>query len=268
MSKSQEEFYQAWSVRSDAEIAYYNEAAVRKMDAVLDGMPVVRNLAIRSTLDFGCGYGQVLSTFAERLGLDRAFGFDYSGAAVEDASRRFRRNGMSFHRLTSLDIDKNVEAIRTVVGEKVDCILLVDLLEHIPDCKRLLLKLSELTTYFLVKLPIEENVLDNYIFRKAYPSTKQANGHLREFNANTVHYFIRTIGLTPLAEGIHVYDFRDSYPPLTAPLAPHQAVIRSVVKVFRMTTSFVLSRKIYIRLFGPGSYYCIATFNKDHILNP
>jgi hypothetical protein len=35
-----------------------------------------------------------------------------------------------------------------------------------------------------------------------------------------------------------------------------------------MAAALMLPRKIYIRLFGPGSYFCIATFNKDHILNP
>jgi SAM-dependent methyltransferase len=268
MSKSQEEFYQSWSMKSNELIDYHNEAAVRKIDAIMQGMPLIRDLKIRTMLDFGCGYGKALQSCTERLNLSKSFGFDFSETAVDYADRNFGSDKQEFHRLMSLDIDENIKHIKSITGGKVDCVLLIDLLEHIPDCKHLMLKLSELTDLFIVKLPIEENVLDNYIFPKEYPSTKQANGHLREFNANTVYYFIRNIGLTPMAEGLHVYDFRDSYPPPPVTLPLRQLLIRNIIKYCRMTLSFFLSRKIYIRLFGPGSYYCVATFNKDHILNP
>jgi SAM-dependent methyltransferase len=268
MSKSQEEFYAAWSMKSAEQIVYHNEAAIRKIDAIMQGMPVIKDLHIETMLDFGCGYGQALRTCSDRLRLIKSYGFDFSEAAVAYADRNFGQDELVYRRLTSLDIDENVDVMKSVINGKVDCILLIDLLEHIPDCKKLMLKLSELTMYFIVKLPIEENLLDNYVFTKDYPSTKQGNGHLREFNANTVYYFIRNIGLTPIAEGIHVYDFRDSYPPTKEPLTLRQSIVRNTTKLCRMAVSLMLPRKIYIRLFGPGSYYCIATFNKDHILNP
>lgn len=268
MSKSQEDFYRTWSLKSADQIAYHNEAAVRKIDAIMQGMPGIKDLKIATMLDFGCGYGQALKTCFNRLKLTKSYGFDYSETAIAYAERQFGNEQMIYRPLISLDIDENVNAMKSEIKGSVDCILLIDLLEHIPDCKKLMLKLSELTTYFIVKLPIEENMLDNYVFRKAYPSTKQENGHLREFNANTVYYFIRTIGLTPLAEGIHVYDFRDSYPPPPSSQNVWQFIVRNTTKLCRMAASLLLPRKIYIRLFGPGSYYCIATFNKDHMLNP
>lgn len=268
MSKSQEAFYASWSMKSDEQIDYHNEAAVRKIDAIMQGMPELKDLKIRTMLDFGCGYGKALQCCTERLNLVKSYGFDFSEVAIEYAARMFGTDKLAYHRLMSLDSDENVNHIRAVTGGRVDCILLIDVLEHIPDCKNLMIKLSELTDLFIVKLPIENNVLDNYVFPKQYPSTKQANGHLREFNTNTVHYFIRTIGLTPLAEGLHVYDFRDSYPPSPAPLTLRRMLIRTIVKYFRMVVSAVLPRKIYTRLFGPGSYFCVATFNREHILHP
>ena len=268
MSDSLENFYQSWSSKSKELIDYHNEAAVRKIDALFDGMPQINDQKIRTMLDYGCGYGKALQHCAERLNLIKSYGFDFSEAAVDYAAHNFRSANLVYHRLTSLDSDQNVKQISAITGGKVDCILLIDLLEHIPDCRELMLKLSDLSDLFIVKLPIEDNIIDNYILRKQYPSPKQANGHLREFNANTVFYFIRTIGLTPIAEGLHVYDFRDSYPPPAAPLTVGQSVNRNIVKYFRMTMSLLLPRKIYIRLFGPGSYYCIATFNREHFLNP
>jgi SAM-dependent methyltransferase len=268
VGNSLEKFYQSWSIKSDEQIGYHNEAAIRKIDAIVQGMPAIRELRIKTILDFGCGYGKALQHCADTLNIVKSYGFDFSETAIAYAARNFASPKLEYHRLRSLDIDDNIKHIKTVTKGKVDCILLIDLLEHIPDCKDLMLKLSELTDLFIVKLPIEENILDNYFLRKEYPSTKQANGHLREFNANTVYYFIRQLGLTPIAEGQHVYDFRDSYPPPPAPLTWSQFLNRNIVKVFRMTMALLFPRKTYIRVFGPGSYYCIATFNKQHFLIP
>jgi SAM-dependent methyltransferase len=268
VNNSLERFYESWSNKSTNMIDYINEAAVRKIDVILNRMPVIRSLKIKTMIDFGCGYGKALQNCAERLNLKKAYGFDFSEIAIKYAASNFGSAKLEYQRLISLDIDENIKFIKSITGGKVDCILLIDLLEHLPDCKNIMLKLSELSDLYIVKLPIEENLLSNYILRKEYPSTKQANGHLREFNANTVYYFTRKIGLTPIAEGIHIYDFRDSYPPPPVKLTLRQSLIRSTSKLFQMTIALLMPKKIYIRLFGPGSYYCVATFNREHILNP
>ncbi|MBI5485458.1 MAG: class I SAM-dependent methyltransferase [Deltaproteobacteria bacterium] len=268
MNKSQEEFYRSWSDKSADRIAYDNEAAVRKIDVILEGLPVISDLKLETAIDFGCGYGKPLQNFSERAGLKKAYGFDFSESAVKHAVSNYSNEQLQFQRLESLDIDENLEVMRAATEGRVDCILLIDLLEHVPDCKKLMIKLSELSDLFIIKLPIEANLLDNYSRTKEYPSTKQANGHLREFNVQTVYYFIRAIGLTPLAEGTHIYDFRDSYPPLAQKLSLRSTLIRYAIKSFRMIASRIVPKKVYIALFGPGSYYCVATFNREHILNP
>jgi SAM-dependent methyltransferase len=268
VKNSLEAFYYSWSNKSTNMIDYINEAAVRKIDVILNGMPVIRSLKIKTMIDFGCGYGKALQNCAERLNLRKAYGFDFSEIAIDYAVSNFGSGKLEYHRLMSLDIDKSIKYMKSMTGGKVDCIQLIDLLEHVPDCKNIMLKLSELSDLFIIKLPIEENLLNNYILRKEYPSTKQSNGHLREFTANTVHYFIRQLGLTPIAEGIHIYEFRDSYPPPPVKLTVRQFLIRNTIKIFQMTMTLLFPKKIYIRIFGPGSYYCIATFNKEHILNP
>lgn len=268
MNNGLEEFYQSWSNKSKDMIEYDNGSAVRKIDVVLNRLPVVRDLKIKTMIDFGCGYGKALQNCTERLNLEKAYGFDFSEIAIDYAASNFESAKLEYHRLMSLDLDESIKFMKSITGGRIDCILLIDLLEHVPDCKNLMLKLSELTDLFIVKLPIEENIIDNYLGRKGYPSTKQGNGHLREFNANTVYYFIRNIGLTPIAEGLHIYDFRDSYPPLRVKLTFLKSLRRNAIKYFRMTVSLFVPKKIYIRLFGPGSYYCVAKFDKKHILNP
>lgn len=268
MSNSLKEFYLSWSNKSIDMIEYDNESAVRKIDVVLNGMPIIRDLNIKKIIDFGCGYGKALQNCVARLNLGKSYGFDFSEIAINYATSNFGSDVLEYHRLMDLDIDKNINFIKSITGGEVDCILLIDLLEHVPDCINLMLKLSELTNLFIIKLPIEENILINYMQNKGYPSTKEGNGHLREFSANTVYYFIRKIGLTPIAEGIHIYDWRDSYPPPPVKLTTRHFLIRNTIKLFQMTMALLLPKKIYIRLCGPGSYYCVATFNKEHILNP
>jgi SAM-dependent methyltransferase len=269
MNNNLEEFYQTWSDKPEHMVLYDNESSIRKVDATMNGMPVIRELKILSMLDFGCGYGKALQNFTEKLQLDRGYGFDFSGQAVDYANANFSNEKIKYFQLKTLDINENIKYIKSIVsGGKVDCILLIDLLEHIPDCVELIKKLAELTEYFVIKLPIEENLIDNYFLNKTYPSIKQSNGHLREFTVNSVHYFIRKIGLTPVAEGVHIYDFKDSYPPQLIKVSVLLQFKRNLLKWTRMFLSIVLPLRIYIRLIGPGSYYCIATFNKEHVLNP
>ena len=268
MNNSLEEFYQSWSSKSTNMIDNDNEAAVRKIDVILNSMPVIRSLKIKTMIDFGCGYGKAVQNCAERLNLEKAYGFDFSEIAIDYAANNFGSAKLEYHRLMSLDIDESIKFMKSITGGRIDCILLIDLLEHVPDCKNIMLKLSELTDLFIVKLPIEENLLDNYILRKEYPSTKQGDGHLREFNANTVFNFIRKIGLTPITEGLYIYDIRDSYPQPPVKLTLRQLLIRDAIKYFRMINSLFLPLKVYLRIFGTGGYYCVATYNKLHMLNP
>lgn len=108
--------------------------------------------------------------------------------------------------------------------------LLIDLLEHVPDCRALVASLAKFTKYFLIKLPVESSVLDNYILPKEYPGPLHSNGHLRGFDANRVHYFIRQLGLTPLFESLYVYHLEDIFPPAFRALPFRQKMIRGVLK--------------------------------------
>lgn len=268
MNSELSEFYQTWSRKEPWLIKYESEAACRKVDTMLKGMPELRNLDIKSAIDFGCGYGKVLQDFFKKAKLDKAYGFDISENAINYARHNFSSDGLQFHQLTTLDADENTRFIKSVVGDSVDAILLVDMLEHVPDCQKLMLNLSRLTKYFVILLPIEENIINNYFIRKIYPSTKHYNGHVREFNVNSVHYFIRKIGLTPIAEGEYIYDFKDGYPPQPPAPITLRRIARTLLKYIRIILALTLPKKIYLRLAGPGAYYCVATFNEEHILKP
>lgn len=261
-------FYSSWSFKPDWVIEFDNEAAGRKVMRVLSGMPSLYELGITSMVDFGCGYGKSLRDMFDRMQLKQAYGFDFSSQAIKYANQNFVKSGLEYRQLPSLDIAENMEIMKSVIGERADAILLFDLLEHVPDCNNLIINLSQIAKYFIIILPIEENMINNYCVKKIYPSTKHYNGHLREFNVNSVHYFIRKLGLTPISEGVCIYDFKDSYPPQSLRPLTFRIVARVLLKYIRMLLSKVLPKKIYIRLVGPGTYFCVSTFNRDHILSP
>jgi len=154
------------------------------------------------------------------------------------------------------------------LAEKVDAILLIDLLEHVPDCQTLIGELAPHTRWFLIKLPVECSLFDNYLLPKEYPGSLHSNGHLREFDANNVYYFIRSLGLTPIFETLYRYEVDDSFPPV-APGTPWKSrLVRFVVKFVKVLLSWILPTKLFLRFVGGGGYICVASYNADHILKP
>lgn len=225
---------------------------------------------LRSVLDFGCGYGALLWRIQEHWSetLDSAIGVDFSQTAIDVANSRFQRSGLRYQKLPEFDIADNTEFLRALLPNGVDAIFLVDLLEHVADCKTLISTLSEFTRLFIIKLPIESNLLSNYILPKEYPSSVHSNGHLREFTVNNVHYFVRSLGLTPIYEGVYLYDAVDAFPPLPPNATTKQKFLRIGLRAFKSVLSRLLTKKVFLRLAGDGGYFCVASYNSDHILNP
>jgi ubiquinone/menaquinone biosynthesis C-methylase UbiE len=261
-------FYEAWSSKSADEIDHDIEGSVRKAEVIASALPpeIARN--IRSILDFGCGYGAFLQHFQSRLGISKGLGVDFSESAIKIANEKFKSESLRFFRLETLDTAENVKFLDSIAPEGVDAVSLIDLLEHVPDCKTLVSSLAKFTKYFIIKLPVESSLFDNYVLPKEYPSSVHSNGHLREFDANNVYYFIRQIGLTPLYETLYVYHPRDAFPPCPATATFKQRVVRGLIVAFKRTASWLLPKKFFLRLVGGGGYFCIATFEQSHILNP
>jgi SAM-dependent methyltransferase len=263
-----EEFYSAWSAKSQEEIAYDLLAAERKANTVISGLADCLPQGLGCILDFGCGYGRFLSVVAATLHVKSAIGVDFSEAAIGVANEVNDNTLSQYHRLPTLSIVENIRFIKEIIPTPVDCVLLIDLLEHVPDCAGLLRELSSVAPLFIVKLPIEASVLDNYLLPKEYPGSNHSNGHLREFNVNDVHYFVRQIGLTPIKEDLYVYHIEDMFPPVTGALSFKGAIYRNALKWFKRICSWLLPKRIFLRLVGGGGYYCLATFDENHVLHP
>ena len=63
-------------------------------------------------------------------------------------------------------MDVSKEEINNAITDKLDAACLIDLLEHVPDPLQIIDSLSGITKYFIIKLPIENSIFDNYIMKK------------------------------------------------------------------------------------------------------
>lgn len=260
-------FYNAWSSKGGSKINFDTKYAIKKAEIISSNIPNEVKLKIKTVLDYGCGYGAFLNKFADLLNLEEAVGVDYSEDAIGVAKDTISTGNVKFTKLNSLSISDNIDSIKKLFSSNIDCITLIDFLEHIPDCRTALLQLSELCTLFIIKLPVEASIFDNYILKKEYPGVLHSNGHLREFNANNVYYFIRKIGLTPLYESLYLYDINETLPLPADGVGFKRQLSYYLVKIIKIICMKIMPKKIFMKVIGGGGYYCIATFNKELFLN-
>ncbi|WP_374615142.1 class I SAM-dependent methyltransferase [Sphingorhabdus sp.] len=263
-------FYTEWSSKSAEAIDFDIRSAERKADAIARLIPRQLLDSLHSLLDFGCGYGAVIQRLQQLRGncIDSALGLDFSETAINVARARCDSEAIRYQKLPALDVRDNAAFLRTQVEGGVDAILLIDLLEHVPDCRALIAELAPLTRLFLIKLPVESSLFDNYLLPKEYPGSKHSNGHLREFDANNVHYFIRSLGLTPVFETLYRYDIEDSFPPMPPGTPLKRRLVRLMIRSVKTVLSWLLPTRIFLRVVGGGGYLCLASYNEHHVLNP
>ena len=261
-------FYEVSSSKSSVDTQHDVESAHRKAIFINKILPQHLIDEIHTVLDFGCGYGALISDFFNLWQLKLAIGVDFSKEAISFAQRTYARSSLDYLHLSTLDPHLVSDAITKISIGSFDAICLIDLLEHVPDCSTLICELSRHTKYFIIKLPIESSFLDNYIFPKEYPSSRHSNGHLREFNANNVHYFVRHLGLTPLSESLYLYCNKDLFPTLPPSATVKQRFSRLVIVIVKTCFRLILPKRLFMRFVGGGGYVCIATYNSTCTLVP
>ena len=267
-------FYEKWSSKESILIMHDIRAGKRKAEQLIQfiqkNLPDIR---FKNMIDYGCGFGSVLTTLQDKRIIVKGLGFDCSEHAIKIASSS-KNDGLNFFCLPQLEISNNIQFVKDTTKrelgvDKVDGIILFDLLEHVPDCIDLIERLSEVTDTFIIKLPLEKSILDNYVLNKPYPGSGHYNGHLREFDVNNVRYFIRTLGLVPIIESHYKYDIRDAFPPQCFRAKDWERAIKfNLLKVFKYTMSLLLPNKWFLRLIGGGFYICVAKFDRKLLLRP
>ena len=134
------DFYAEWSSKNADAIDFDISSAERKALTIVQRLPTTVLDSLHRLMDFGCGYGAVLLGL-KRLraeSIESALGVDFSDVAIDIARQRNDFAEIRYEKLPALDIRDNRDFLRTQMTGSVDAILLIDLLEHVPDCRTLI----------------------------------------------------------------------------------------------------------------------------------
>jgi SAM-dependent methyltransferase len=150
------------------------------------------NVGAHDYLEVGCGAGRVLAEIAVALpGATMRFrGIDVSADAVERA------------RLSTTD-PRVVFSVGTLSEETepADLILLIDVLEHVPDYLGLLAHARAKAPYLLAHVPLEMN-LWSVIRPQALSRSRLLVGHLHYFSLSTLHDTLETSGYQIISQRV------------------------------------------------------------------
>ncbi len=132
------------------------------------------NLKFSSVLEIGCAFGLLLDNISKRLKIPYSFGIDISPKNIQLAQKLFPN--YEFYVGTLENFAPNIFLKNN--SEKFDLVILSDIIEHVLDDARFLQKVSQITNYALVKLPLEKCF---YNKNRKY-GLSDLSGHLRSYN--------------------------------------------------------------------------------------
>lgn len=158
------------------------------------GSLVPETLQFSNVLEVGCALGILLNRAADVLSIKDRIGLDISMENIKVAKQLFP--DCIF---VQGEIDSAGQMIlRERHLEKFDLIILSDIIEHIPDDRDFMNKISLMCSYVLLNLPLEKC----YLHRKRKYGINDPSGHLRNYNNNDAHNLINSSGFTVLKDNI------------------------------------------------------------------
>lgn len=129
---------------------------------------------INSIMEVGCAIGILLNNISDRLSVKIRTGIDISSENIKVAERLFP--GCNF--FTGTIEDYTGVFHEELHNKRVDLIILSDIVEHLPADMEFMKKISEISSYVLMNLPLEKCFRNrNRQYGESDPS-----GHLRSYD--------------------------------------------------------------------------------------
>lgn len=262
-------FYDDWYEKSNDQIEYEIQCCVEKSAVALKLLDAVNIDKINSVLEIGCGFGRNLFEVMNHTKASYGLGCDISKEAIEYARKHYGNNSIRFFHAESFNIKSTVSQILQEIENPFDIVILFDVLEHIPQPKTFIRELARVSKYFLIILPLDNTILQNYVLperMKKYPGSNHPDGHFWEFHVNNVQHFVVSLGLTPLAYKVYKFSQYDQFPPHMEPHTLKGRLYYKFMKAFTYSTSKILPTRIFLRLIGLGGFACLASYDPDFVL--
>ena len=138
--------------------------------------------------EVGCGSGQILVELQKGHPAARFTGFEISPEAYAICSRK-RAPGLEFR----------LEDLQNAAAERFDLLLVIDVLEHVPDYLGFLTALRDRAEYKIFHIPLDLSA-QALIRGTSYPVLRDRTGHL--------HYFFKYTALATLRDcGYEIIDW-------------------------------------------------------------
>lgn len=261
-------FYADWANKPAEEIDFEILTCVEKSNAAIRLLRTANIDTFDSVLEVGCGFGRNLYEIVNRTGASYGLGCDVSEGTIRYANEHYATESIHYIQTTTYDIASVVAHIKTIRERPFDVVILFDVLEHVPNPKTLVRDLAPLAKYFLIKLPLENSIFDNYLIarQKLYPSARHPDGHLREFHVNNVCQFVVSLGLAPLAYDFYKYKHSLLFPKHIRPKHFARRLYFETRKMIKFFSRLILAKRIFLRVVGGGGFVCVAMWSAESVL--
>lgn len=157
------------------------EEAVLKAGWINDMITKLR-LPVTDTIEAGCGSGRILAELSKHHPGARFRGYDLSPQAINIA-KQYESGTVSFHEADLLQ-DANASS---------DLLLLIDVLEHVPDYYGMLEGLHAKAKHFIFHIPLDlccRSILKPELLMQQ----RQSSGHIHYFSKEMVLWMLHDTG--------------------------------------------------------------------------
>ena len=193
------------------------------------------NISLTTLCEIGCGAGDILSYLYKKNISREIDGYDISPQAIKICSSRTKAD-LNFYQKDVDDITKTY-----------DCLLCIDVLEHVEDYIGFIRNLKPLATYKIFHIPLDisfASIMFNWM-----NLARESVGHL--------HFFTSETALATLAEAnLEVLDYFFTAPFLIESNRPRK--LKGKVIYFIRRLIFKISPKLLSKTFGGCSIMVLA----------
>lgn len=198
------------------------------------------NITPKSIVEVGCGAGGILASLQEALPQVKYSGYEIA----PDASRFWNKHsgkGISFF---------VIDFLKTQTP-KFDVLLMLDVIEHVPNPFEFLAALRERADYFVFHIPLDLSAVS--VARESpLLLVRQKVGH--------IHYFTKGLALALIGEsGYEVVDWSYTGASFSAPQASWKAKLARLPR----RLAYAINRDWGVRLFGGDTLMVVAKVKQN-----